>query len=426
MIGSDADGIASDLVAPPAHILRSIHPLVFAESDGVRKPGKGRGSGKASRSSGAQGLEGSSYQFALMLCIVAWLLQLNGRTREAEDLEKEFSLVSGSSLKAPPRKDCSVDDASRISIGNRIRAVVQSLGMEVDFATSQGIASGCGRTVCMLLDGLAQKTITLLQIRAKKPVHPPNPDFSPDGYQEILEDLELPEEQLVCLGASAHDEEPSSHSRLRSSPSMLRSAEGDASRCMIESGVDPAAWQAEAERLAGQLSRISVKAETSGRFGAWEARLIKARKATETFLSAGPEVQAGVSEWRKELNKHLDALENREAHINREWSNHTLEYSAARQRMADVIQRRDRAEEVVSESTSHLAHLTEQLQQIQEAIDERQSNFDGARPMARMKEAMAVLKREIADMGQKVEIARGHLLLKQKRIAEEMRGVRTS
>jgi estrogen-related receptor beta like 1 len=354
-----------------------------------------------------------------MLSACTWLLQLNGRTRESEELEKEFSAATGTDLKQRLRSGAlKLDDATRLRIGERLRSVAVSLDMEVDFATAQGVASGCGRTVCMLLDGLAEKALTSLNVRAKKPIIPEETEAG--SYGEILEDLELPEDDVITGEAYDASMAELEAQREAANAAALRSTDGDAARCMINAEVNAEAWRAEADRLAPELSRISVKG-SAGKFGAWETRLLRARECRDTFEKAGPEACMGASAWAEALRADVEKLSQREAFVNREWGGQAAEYAAARERLALVISARERAEESVSELTSHLAELSAKVQATAEAIEERQADFDGARPLERIKGALTALQVETKDMNRRVEILRGELLGKQKRLAEETR-----
>mmetsp|Transcript_46378 Transcript_46378/g.115984 ORF Transcript_46378/g.115984 Transcript_46378/m.115984 type:complete len:671 (+) Transcript_46378:110-2122(+) len=404
-------GAAEELPLPgaPLPLLASLHPLFFAEPDtreGRAKGGRGAGSGR---------------QFRALLGLVSWLLQLSGRGAEAGELERELRLLEdgGGGL----------DEASRVRLGDRVRVAATALGLDADFSTAQGIAAGCGRTASMLLDGLAALALKGLNIRARRPTHeaPPAGGGPPDA--EILEDLELPEAALLGPDSYAvvpeddDQEQQAYHHRHGGRPATAIAAAA-AERAMIVSQVDAGEWAAEAERVAPRLGRITLRAEGSGRFGAWAEHRTMAARAREGFLAAQPGVEGGAAAWRAQLGEELEALDRREEYVNREWATQASAYAAARTRLSEAIAARDAAEEAVSGATGELAELQNRLASVEAAMEERQADFDGARPLLRIREALTALEVEMSEMVVRAGVAHAHLLVVQKQVADERLGRR--
>jgi uncharacterized protein involved in exopolysaccharide biosynthesis len=78
----------------------------------------------------------------------------------------------------------------------------------------------------------------------------------------------------------------------------------------------------------------------------------------------------------------------------------------------------------VSGATGRLAQLENSLAAVEHDMEERQADFDGTRPMQRMREALAKLKEELAGMTVRAGVAHAQLLSVQKRVADEVTGRR--
>jgi len=407
-ISSPPSGEDQLLSPPPRELFRTVHPLYFAESLGGRRrrrSSKGAGSGKQ--------LEGSPEQFELAIGTISWLLRLVGQAQESRELEADFSLASESGEQ--------LDEESRVRLGDRVRAVCVAIGLEADFATAQGIAAGCGRTVCTILDSLADTAIKTLGIRAREPRRADEPRAL--VAEEIDEDLELPEEELLqadCLEPDDSSEEErgggGGHGRAGS-----RGIQRSASTRLLHSEVDAEAWQAETERLAPELGRIAVQSQTAGQFGAWQARYHTALRAKDAFEAAGPKAAEEAGAWAKAISAELDAIHRREEEINREWSAHTLSYAQSRNQLGAGIHRRDMTEARVAAATTKLADLMRSVEDTEQVIAERRADFDGSHLLAELRSGIESLRAEAKALSQSSELAHIALLSKQAALAHDSR-----
>ncbi|KAI7845673.1 hypothetical protein COHA_000787 [Chlorella ohadii] len=172
---------------------------------------------------------------------------------------------------------------------------------------------------------------------------------------------------------------------------------------------DAAAWRAECERAAPQLT-IAVPADAGADSRDWRPLLERALAALGSLQAAAPAAQAASTASAGRLTSQLEALAAGEAAAGTQLAGLRAEHKAA-QEAVTVLQREvDARQDYVGQLQAELAFLNKDLEERQRELAEQGESMSDTRPVARLAAACQALRGELAQMQLRCGVLQATLL----------------
>ncbi len=225
-----------------------------------------------------------------------------------------------------------------------------------------------------------------------------------------------------------------------SSPSNKR----DENATVLHSSVDPAAWRAELERVASRLrapiplgggsmlpsgytggglggalggaragarGHMNATAASSGSIlGEWRAHLEATTTADKTVTTLLSPAFESLRRLMGELNEVSALVSAREAALNTAFASLVAEHGEALGASAELGASAAAAQARVTGLTSELAAISEALDEVQGAMEERGSSLSDASPLINIKAALAAMRADIKDLDVQLGV-QGHAVM---------------
>ncbi|GIL47112.1 hypothetical protein Vafri_4022 [Volvox africanus] len=425
------------MVPPPLDTIRSLHPLYFAEP---LVPPLRSDAGMFQKQ-----------QLGTFLHVLAWLLRLNGKSDGATGVEAHLEFIPaaraptggrvGGAAAAPAPGSHKVPLCTNVLKGaEAAKRGAQVMGLNTEFAPVSAIALGHGRAVCGLLQDALALSVQRVPLAVRPVQRPPEPSAEevPDEADGVLAG---PAESVLTAGAAGSgpgydtddvDDEaeymaaPAMADRVKDSlapgaASTSRSqgtegrrsnrSRGQAATAVSITQVDPVAWRQELERLAPQLGRIKISAEAAA--GDWSHRWQQIKDLLAALAATAPDANASLGRLRAAVSRDLERIETTERRLNDNTASLMEQYAASRRRMEDMQRARQQHDELLEIGHSALAQLTERIEEVQQAIQDKTDGLDGSRQVKLIHDAMRTMHKEMRRMDVCIGVAQQELWSKQ-------------
>eukprot|EP00037_Helgoeca_nana_P020100 m.198461 g.198461 ORF g.198461 m.198461 type:complete len:443 (-) comp25136_c1_seq1:3075-4403(-) len=338
-----------------------------------------------------------SEQLHYLACLISWLAGIGGQVVEAPD---------------------QYDDPNTISAN--IIHTVKKLGLASDVSTT-AVRSGCGPEVCDILDKLADSALQARQWHFRQPQYP----------VERVE-VEQQEEGGVYGGAGGATEEVVADTvnddfddddeeddgqfgggqrRDGSGDGGELPFGGDASKGrqeILKADIDGAAWRTEYERVLPQL-KVQIRSDNKD----WRGHIAEMTKLQVGIKGSMSETQVYLDKLHKEITSTLEKIDSREKYVNKQLDNIVTDYRMQQDSLAATVERYKQSSGTVTERTQKLASLTDSLDALKDEIDKRASRAMDPKPMLKIKQDLARLKKETSAMDLRIGVLQHTLLQSQ-------------
>eukprot|EP00164_Ancoracysta_twista_P003997 GFYU01005365.1.p1 GENE.GFYU01005365.1~~GFYU01005365.1.p1 ORF type:complete len:446 (+),score=156.09 GFYU01005365.1:97-1434(+) len=285
-------------------------------------------------------------------------------------------------------------------------AILQNLkhmGVPVDFPPTK-LKQPYGDHICTLLDNLAQKALGHFEYM--KPSH------TTDDYEEeadVDDEAELNAE-MVDDGVVSEEED---YAVIANTSNKNQRDPGEPSvraHQVVESQTDPAQWRIELERVAPML-KLHISSDNKE----WRTHLEQTKQHDDVISAALPSTREQLEKLAQEVQKSLDKIATREKLINERLSDEVRIYRENQDKLAEINKEYTELSDKVNEDTNTLQGYVKQIDEIKDQMDYRGSSMTDTKPVMRIKDAIAKLRKEIKSMDLRIGVVECTLLtVKQK------------
>ncbi|KAM8838959.1 intraflagellar transport protein 57 homolog [Synchiropus picturatus] len=328
-------------------------------------------------------------QFYMFSIIAAWLINAAGRPF------------------AVPQET----DEPNATVAN-ILTELRAMGVKVDFPPSK-LKSGSGEFVCLVLDRLADEALRKRGFSFRRPKYPPvtaedepvseamveNGELMLGVQEEEEENLEEPEEEVETV-LDLED------LKLRSGQSEVGLSSKPEE--ILHATVDAAEWMLELERVLPQL-KVTVRSDNKD----WRIHVDQMHQHRDGITLVLQEATGHLDRLQEDIGKTLEKVSSREKYINNQLETLVQEYRSAKAKLSQVKVRHLQASKNVAEKTRILAEVSDELEKVKVAMEERGSSMSDGAPVVRVKQSLTKLKQEVFQMDVRVGVVQ-HTLLQAK------------
>jgi len=152
-------------------------------------------------------------------------------------------------------------------------------------------------------------------------------------------------------------------------------------------------WLDEVDRVANNL-KVVARLESKD----WRARLDQISSHQKSVEKALSTTKPRLDRLEKDLTKALDTVESRQKYMNSNLENLLAELRAAQDNLADRETSYEQVSGGLSRKTEELGQITNQLDQVKRAMEERGTSMTDGAPLVKLKQALNRVTGEISDM----------------------------
>lgn len=300
------------------------------------------------------------------------------------------------------REEFSVDkfDDPNTSV-NKMMLALKNMGFQMDFPASK-LKQAHGDAVCGVLQFLCEKALEETGFRWDRPQYPEE-EYADEAEADEAADAGSDIEDEIA-GAEEEEEEV-----LYTEIAHVGSGEDDTStQGILESKVDPKAWQKELERVG---PRLKVRAPPVGK--EWRGHIESTKKHEETIKMILPDTQANLEGIGSSSNDALERVVSKEKYINNNFQQLVTEYRTVADELKGVQTKYEEGTEQVANLSSELSSATEKLEDIKTHMDSRGNSMTDTSPLVQIKRALQGLRDEIKTFELRIGVV-GHSLMQSK------------
>uniref|UniRef100_A0A5S6QJN6 Intraflagellar transport protein 57 homolog n=1 Tax=Trichuris muris TaxID=70415 RepID=A0A5S6QJN6_TRIMR len=293
----------------------------------------------------------SAEQFYQMVNLAAWLLRKCG--------------ISSFPL--------SKEDENPNAVIAGILNEMKKLGMAVDYSASR-LRIGSGEQCIRLLDSLANEALPEIDskhVDAEEGTTDTNMELKPDAFiedvnEEAYSDEEV-DQQVLNLSTPSGDAQ-SSHDKVNSN------------------AVDPYELQQELDRD-------------------WRHCLEQVQTADQTTDDIKAELLNPLTQLASEIEQAIGKINSRERYINTQLEPVLNEIYKTRNRLTEVKANYRNAATGLTEKSNNLSKINEELEEVKEELEERMACLADGAPLAKVKQAIKDLKRDLLILDVQLTVA---------------------
>eukprot|EP00035_Acanthoeca_spectabilis_P023165 m.448062 g.448062 ORF g.448062 m.448062 type:complete len:438 (+) comp19606_c0_seq1:39-1352(+) len=345
-----------------------------------------------------------SEQLHYLACLISWLAGISGQVIEAPD---------------------QYDDPNTIAAN--IIHTIKKLGLATDISATV-VRSGCGPEVCEVLDKLADNALRARQWRFRQPKYPvERVETTPEEGNSAFEggaaaDADVPADTIDDDFDDDEDDEDGQFGGIprrerNDNDAQLPFGEGStgARQEILKADVDAAAWRTEYERVLPQL-KVQIQSDNKD----WRGHIAEMTKLQTGIKGSLSETQVYLDKLHKEITSTLEKIDSREKYVNKQLDNIVTDYRMQQGTLAATVERYKQSSGTVTERTQKLATLTDELDTLKDEIDKRSSRAMDPKPMLKIKQDLARLKKETSAMDLRIGVLQHTLLQSQLKNKNDM------
>jgi len=278
---------------------------------------------------------------------------------------------------------------------------LKNMGFQMDFPASK-LKLANGDAVCGVLTFLCQKALEENGFRWERPQYPEEEyadeaeaDETADAGSDIEDDIAAVEEdEEVLYTEIAH---------------VGGTSEADHStQGILESKVDPKAWQKELERVG---PRLKVSAPPVGK--EWRGHIESTRKHEGTISMILPDTKNQLEQFGTMAQSALERVVGKEKYINNQFQTLAGEFRQAQEALKKVTEAYQSSSDNINNLTNELSAATEKLEEIKTHMDSRGNSMTDTSPLVQIKRALQSLREEIKTFELRIGVV-GHSLMQSK------------
>ncbi|KAL3146305.1 Intraflagellar transport protein 57 [Trebouxia sp. C0010 RCD-2024] len=323
-------------------------------------------------------MSGQNEQFFYFTSLVAWLLNLSGRSFQ------------------PPQQ---YDDPN-MTCTNILTELREAGFAPVSFPPTK-LRQGYGDAVCGILDALCDLALAKTKFTFQLPT------YLAETYVEeadVNDDAEVTVNEIDDQIAAQSSDEEELYASLGTREGQNFDNTG-AETVGVEAQVDPAEWRLEVERVAPRL-KITVASNARD----WRSHLDEAHKHSQEISTVWPGVQTALGAVQTEVMSAMEKLSTRERFLNSQCEHLTAEYREAKEALSQMQEHFNQKQDAAAELENELARVAQELETRKTELDERGSNISDSSPVVRIKAAIKSIKAELQQMSVRVGVLQHQLL----------------
>mmetsp|Transcript_45177 Transcript_45177/g.118578 ORF Transcript_45177/g.118578 Transcript_45177/m.118578 type:complete len:446 (-) Transcript_45177:90-1427(-) len=312
-------------------------------------------------------------QFHYFCAVCAWLMSLQGIT-----------------WRAPSQLD---DPNSAVS---ELFGQLQQIGAPTNYPP-QKLKMGYGDNCCLVLKHL----LDALPIEFKRAEY-----AEEDAYEEaaVDEDAEVDVDEMADeVGAADVDEEQ----YFGGGDGGEGGPAAKLTDSILDSTVEPAAWQIELERVT-PLLKMQILSDPKE----WRNRLVNTKSHQEKVASLAPETYVMLDRLSEDMERTLQAVRKSEQKLNSQCKDGVDEFAAKQDKLQEVQDEYNAKSEAIAELTNALSAVSDELNAIKGKMDERGTSMTDTSPLIKIKSALARLKEERKAMDVRLGVVTHSLIAK--------------
>eukprot|EP01062_Namystynia_karyoxenos_P066553 TRINITY_DN60461_c0_g1_i1.p1 TRINITY_DN60461_c0_g1~~TRINITY_DN60461_c0_g1_i1.p1 ORF type:complete len:427 (+),score=194.36 TRINITY_DN60461_c0_g1_i1:91-1371(+) len=321
--------------------------------------------------------DGTGQQSFYFTSLVAWLVELcGGRFAKFDQYQEDPNVTATNIVQA-----------------------LKELRLETKDVLPSKLVKGYGDSVLLTLNMLCDEALKAKGFQFLVPDYP----------HEAAEDLDLLDEQEtgddeiaddVAAALDSDDDEWQDHGGKHT-----RGEEENAA--MIESQVNPEKWRLELETVAAQL-KLSAQETMKD----WRGHVEYISAMLKKLDSIFPEARQSLHFVKEDIQRAVDKIQKREVHFAQQFQDTVERYRELHSDLSALQKNYDDSQQGVSQQTTKLNQLTEDLDHVKNEIQEREDQMSDSKPLVNIKRALSDLKVEIKNMELRIGVLQ-HTVLHQ-------------
>jgi len=285
----------------------------------------------------------------------------------------------------------------------------RSLSITVDFPPAK-LKSGNGEHVIYLLNQLSDEALKAQRFSWRRPEYVEEEETEENVIED---DSELTMDKLnEELAEEVEDEVEEEESFLDlaglKQQSYMNEFSSSKPESMLESNVDVNEWKLEIERVLPML-KVHIRADNKD----WRSHYEQMQQYSNGINQTLQDTQTQLDKLHQEVSKTLEKVASREKYINSQLEGKVQEYRGNQDKLAVIQEKYNQSNGGVTELTQTLSHITEELEQVKQQMDERGTNMTDSGPLVRIKQALSKLQQETVEMEVQIGVLE-HTLLQSK------------
>ncbi|KAL3997894.1 Intra-flagellar transport protein 57 family protein [Acanthocheilonema viteae] len=322
-------------------------------------------------------------QFFIFTTLAAWLIQ--------KAIDSTFSFPHES------------DDPNG-TISNILNAL-QSKNIPITFAPNK-LKTGAGEQCLYILDKLADLALVASQFSWIKadpiPENDEEMDVAVDQAEITAEEFDEDEQIDV-----ADDDDNEIVMDLDVMPSS-RTTDEKMLNGILHSKTDVNSWKLEVERVAPRL-KVTFEQDSKD----WRMHLERIRSLQKTVVELLSTTEPHLKSISNEIDKTMERIGNREKHFNSQLESVLTKFCLAKERLNEAKKKYKEISGGITERTQKLQHVSDELEQIKQQIDERSFRNSDEAPLLRLKQALQKMESDILTMNVQISVIEQSLLQSQ-------------
>ncbi|OZC12828.1 hypothetical protein X798_00462 [Onchocerca flexuosa] len=288
-----------------------------------------------------------------------------------------------------------------------ILEALRSKNVSITFAPNK-LKTGAGEQCLYVLDKLADLALAAEQFSWIKadPVLENDEEADVEVDQAEITVEEFDENEQIDI---ADDDDNEIVMDLKTMPLRINDGKNQQSLDgILHSDADVDSWKLEVERVAPHL-KVTFEQDSKS----WRMHLERMRSLQKAMAELLSTTEPRLKSIINELDKTMERIVNREKHFNNQLEPVLTKFCLAKERITEAKEKYKEISGGISERTQKLQHVSDEVEQIKQQIDERSlRNSDGA-PMLRLKQALQKMESEILIMNVQISVIEQSLLQSQ-------------
>ena len=306
------------------------------------------------------------------------------------------------------------------SISNNILQECKKLKFPKEFASTK-LRQGSGQEICEILDFVTNLAMKRMDYKMETPVFHKGMDGD-----ELIEDVMSDDHDAddSDIEGSEDEDNTMTHKKgnyFRSSTEWMNEEDVDGvgvgvddenehktTMSVMESGMtgnNKRAWSLELETVSHHLEDRFISGIKE-----WVTHLKKSKLHGKALKEVWPDSRAKLLKYSNKLSLHLERINAKETHLNREFAHLSDEYHTKYMKMQHLNKEYNENIARISTTTSNLQEMDEKINATKIEMENRNNTMTDMSPIRRLKESHNRLKAELIHLDLRIGVSRQQLL----------------
>ena len=173
---------------------------------------------------------------------------------------------------------------------------------------------------------------------------------------------------------------------------------------VMETRISSKAWELELETVSHLLEDRYITGIKE-----WVTHLKKSKHHGKGLQEIWPDSKAKLTKYAHKLSLYLERIEGKEAHLNREFSALSEEYTAKHDKVQQLNKQYNDCIAEISTLTNNVQETSEKISDIKIEMENRNNTMTDMTPIRRLRETHNKLKKELIDLDLRIGVTRAFL-----------------